>query len=212
MYRTVRPHLGHTVLDAGAGIGTHTELLLRDGHPVVALEADAAFVQALRERFRGVSSLTVYEADLADPASVARVAPLDSAICLNVLEHIPDDIQAMRSVAGLLKSGGTLIALVPAHPWLYNNFDRAIGHHRRYTRRELVQKLDAAGWKVERVFYFNLFAIAGWFVSGSLLGRTSPGRDLARLYDFLVPPLSFFERVVVRGKYGLSLVAVCRRQ
>ena len=212
MYGTARRDLGHSVLDAGAGIGTHTELLLRDGHQVVAIEAHPAFVSRLRERFPESDSLQIFEGDLAAPDGLGDFLPLDSAICLNVLEHIVDDVQSLKNVGQKVRPGGRLVALVPAHPWLYNNLDRAIGHHRRYTRREFQEKLESSGWTVERIFYFNLLAIAGWFVSGSLLRRTSPGRGLSRLYDFLVPVLSPLERVLVRGAYGLSLIAVCRRR
>lgn len=211
MYRSVRDNLGKSVLDAGAGIGTHTELLLNDGHHVVALEGDSSFVGRLRERFAGVEHLDVYATDLAATNGLGDFPPVDSAICLNVLEHIVDDAQCLKNIAQKVRVNGTLVALVPAHPWLYNNFDRAIGHHRRYTRREFLKKLEGSGWTVKRIFYFNVFAIAGWFISGTVLRRTSPGRDLARFYDFLIPVLSRFENAVVRGKIGLSLIAVAKR-
>ena len=103
------------------------------------------------------------------------------------------------------------MALVPAYPWLLNKMDRAIGHFRRYGRDDFLRRLEEAGWKVERVIRFNAFGIPGWFVAGSVLRRTTPGRGLFRVFDALVPLFAFLERTVARGRVGLSLVAVCRR-
>lgn len=211
MYSTVRGALGESVLDAGAGIGTHTELLLQDGRSVVALEAHPLFAERLRQKFEGNPKVAVYEWDLAHPEGLPPFAAVDSALCLNVLEHILDDVRALRNIRDRVRPGGALLALVPAYPWLYNTLDRAIGHERRYTRSQFLRTLEASGWSAQRCFYFNVFGIPGWFVSGSVLRRTNPGRDLTRLYDALIPVLSRVERALIRGRMGLSLVAVCRR-
>jgi hypothetical protein len=87
-----------------------------------------------------------------------------------------------------------------------------VGHHRRYRRDEFEERLETAGWTVERIFRFNAFGIPGWFVAGSILKRSTPGRDLTRLFDTLVPAFSLFERNLIRGAVGLSIVAVCRRK
>jgi hypothetical protein len=89
--------------------------------------------------------------------------------------------------------------------------DAAVGHYRRYGKTEFVERLERAGWTVERVFRFNAFGIPGWFLGGSVLRRSTPGRSLYKLFDTLVPLFSVLERTLVRGLFGLSLVAVCRR-
>ncbi len=211
LYRTVRQDLGDRVLDAGAGIGTYTDLLVDDGRAVVSLESDPTFAEHLRQRFAGNQRVTVYRADLADGGGLPDFPEVDSALCLNVLEHIEDDVQAIRNLHARVRPGGTLVALVPAYPALFNAMDRSLGHYRRYRKAEFLEKLAAGGWTVERAFRFNTFGIPGWFVSGSLLKRSKPGRDLTRLYDFMIPLFSALERNMVRGAAGLSLVAVCRR-
>lgn len=212
LYRTVRKELGDRVFDAGAGIGTYTELMLEDRRSVVALETDPGFVHQLRQRFEGDARVSVAGGDLGDPAGLAGFPDADSALCLNVLEHIENDLQAMKNLASRVRPGGRLVALVPAYPWLFNRMDEALGHYRRYGRAEFLAKLETAGWTVERVFRFNAFAIPGWFVAGSLLRRSKPGRDLTRLFDLLIPAFSLAERLLVRGTIGLSLVAVCRKR
>jgi SAM-dependent methyltransferase len=209
MYATLRGRVGHRVLDAGAGIGTYSELLLEDGREVVALEYHLPFAEHLKVRFAREPRIVVHQADLSAAAGLPLFDPVDSALCLNVLEHLQDDVQALCNIRERVKPGGTLALLVPAYCWLYNSIDGAIGHYRRYGRRELKARLGDSGWKMESIFRFNSFGVPGWFVSG-LLRRKTPGRDLTRLYDALVPAFAAAEKYAIRGLWGLSLVALCR--
>ncbi len=211
MYATVKPSLGDRVVDAGAGIGTYAEMLLADGHEVVALEYDAAFAEQLKERFAGNARVSVFQSDLCDANGLPDFAPGDSMLCLNVLEHVPDDILALKNMRERVKPGGSLALLVPAGPRLLNSMDRAIGHYRRYSKKELERKLSRTGWKVEQSFRFNAFGIPGWFVAG-LLGRKTPGRTLSGLYDALTPGFAMAEKYAIRRMAGLSLVAICCRE
>jgi SAM-dependent methyltransferase len=211
MYATVKPALGNRVVDAGAGIGTYAEMLLADGHEVVALEYDATFASRLKDRFAGNPKVSVFQSDLCNPDGLPEFAPVDSMLCLNVLEHVPDDALALKNMRERVKPGGSLALLVPAGPRLLNSMDRAIGHYRRYSKSELERKLKATGWVVERSFRFNAFGIPGWFVAG-LLGRKTPGRTLSSLYDALTPGFAVAERYAIRGLVGLSLVAICCRK
>jgi SAM-dependent methyltransferase len=211
MYATIKPALGKRVVDAGAGIGTYAEMLLADGHEVVALEYDAAFASQLKERFAGNPKVSVFQSDICNSDGLPEFAPADSMLCLNVLEHVPDDLLALKNMRERVKPGGSLALLVPAGPRLLNSMDRAIGHYRRYGKAELERKLAATGWAVERSFRFNAFGIPGWFVAG-LLGRKTPGRSLSRLYDALTPGFAVVEKYTLRGVVGLSVVAICRRK
>jgi SAM-dependent methyltransferase len=211
MYDTARPYLGDRVLDAGAGIGPFVELMVDDGKDVTAIEFLPEFVDELRARFGNSDRVAIRQGDLSDAAALAGLDSFDSVLCLNVLEHIKDDSAAMRNLLAVTKSGGTLVALVPAYQWLFNRMDRAVGHHRRYGRDQFTRRLTAAGWTVERCFRFNAVAVLGWFVAGSVMRREKPGQDLAGIYEKLIPSLAFLEDHVLHGVAGLSLIAVCRK-
>jgi SAM-dependent methyltransferase len=209
LYSCVRGELGHRVVDAGAGIGTYAELLLKDGREVVALEYDGAFARELQRRFAG-RGVHVFQADLGDAAGLPQFEPADSMLCLNVLEHIKDDAQTLRNFRERVKPGGTLVILVPAYPRLFNTMDRALGHFRRYSKGQLEARLRETGWQVRRTFRFNAFGVPGWYVAG-MLRRKNPGRTLSQLFDTLLPAFAQIEKYAVRGAWGLSLVSVCRR-
>jgi SAM-dependent methyltransferase len=211
MYRTVRPKLGRRVLDAGAGLGTYTNLLVEDGKEVVSLEYNAAFATHIQERFAGDARVDARQCDLSDPGGLPDFAPVESVVCLNVLEHIKDDVRALRNIRERVLPEGAMMALVPSYQRLFNGMDRAVGHHRRYSKQLFVERLRDGGWTVESIRYFNVFGLPGWFVAGSLLRRATPGRDLTRIFDKMVPVFSVVEKTLVRGTFGLSLLATCRR-
>jgi SAM-dependent methyltransferase len=152
----------------------------------------------------------VLRADLGAPSGLPQFTNADSIICVNVLEHLEDDVQALKNMRERVGPGGLLVTLVPAYPWLFNSMDEAVGHFRRYRKGELESKLGASGWEVLETYRFNPFGVPGWFVSG-LMRRKSAGRTLFRLYDFLTPAFAAIDKIAIRGLWGLSLVAVCRR-
>jgi SAM-dependent methyltransferase len=210
LYGTVRGELGHRVVDAGAGLGTYSQLLLGDGREVVALEYDRAFARELQRRFAGNGLVSIHQSDLGDPAGLPQFEPGDSMLCLNVLEHVRDDLLALRNMRERVKPGGTLVILVPAYVWLYNSMDEAVGHFRRYRKEELEARLAETGWQVRRTFRFNAFGVPGWYIAG-LMRRTHPGRALSQVFDALLPAFAVAEKYAVRGLWGLSLVSVCQR-
>lgn len=198
--------LGRRVLEIGCGTGTITAFLL-DRELVVAIDVEEEFVQAVRDRFGEPANLVAAHHDLSrGPGDLAR-HHLDSAVSVNVFEHIEDDRAAFRAVYELLEPGGTLTVLVPAHPFLMSRFDRAIGHHRRYTKSELREKLAAAGFRVEGVRRGNLLGALGWLVLVKLLGR--PQLEGVGLFDRLVPILDHFSWI--EPPIGLSLVGTGRK-
>ena len=96
---------------------------------------------------------------------------IDSVVCLNVLEHIEDDRRVLAELSRAIEPGGVLVVLVPAHPRLYSDLDRNLGHYRRYTRELLEARFREAGFVVERSRYFNWIGAIGWYVYGRLMKR-----------------------------------------
>lgn len=94
-------------------------------------------------------------------------ASFDAIVLLNVLEHIEDDLRAMDQLYRLLKPGGVGIIEVPAGPHLYDGYDKALMHFRRYAMPDLVAKLEGAGFAVIRrshlgFFVYPAFAYVKW--------------------------------------------------
>jgi SAM-dependent methyltransferase len=206
VFDRARPYLGGQVLDAGAGIGTFTALAT-DVAAVTALEPDPVFADLLCSRFGDRVTILQVAIEALDTRPLAD--RFDSIICFNVLEHVADDVSALARFRTVLRPGGCLLLLVPAHPSLASPFDYAVGHTRRYTKRQLAAALARARLSAEVNRYVNPAGAAGWFLSMRLGRRdTIPGAQL-RLFDRLVPVLRPLDRL--RLPFGQSLWSVARR-
>jgi SAM-dependent methyltransferase len=202
------PFLGERVLDAGAGIGTFSAYASEHAD-VTSLEPDAVFAEQLRRRFAGNGRVTVLEGDVETIDTAELAARFDSIVCFNVLEHVADDVAALSRFREVLRPGGRLLLLVPAHPSLASPFDRAVGHERRYTKPQLAAALRAAQLIVEQNRYVNPVGALGWLVSMRLGRRDAlPGGQVS-LFDRLVPVLRPLD--ALRLPFGQSLWAVARR-
>lgn len=202
--------IGARVVDVGAGIGTFTDFAAHEGREVVALEPDGELIGLLTERFREASNVRVLHGDVKDLTPELVGFHADSVLCLNVLEHVRDDADALRRVREALVPAGKLFLLVPAHEWLFGSLDRSAKHERRYRKDRLRELLENAGFNVRALRHVNPLGIAGWFVWGRILRAPGlPARTLGA-YDRLVPLLRVLD--ALRVPIGLSLWAVAERR
>ncbi|MBE9078841.1 methyltransferase domain-containing protein [Romeria aff. gracilis LEGE 07310] len=206
IFSQISPHLGQHVLEVGCGNGNFTELL-RQGRQVVAIDLDAAYVEAARERLQG-NDVKIYQLDATQLAAQSQWhGAFDSVVLLDVLEHIADDCDLLQQLRLALRPGGRLILKVPALEWLYSPMDKAIGHHRRYTPQRLKSVIQQADLSRSQVWYFNAAGIPGWWLNGSLLGRQTPPQSQVSWFDRCVPVLQALEERMP-PPVGLSLFGV----
>lgn len=205
----IAPYLGRRICEVGAGIGNMSTLLL-EGAPelLVLTDTDGYYREALRDRFGGRPGVFVDELTLPDASARDRFEryALDTVVALNVIEHIAEDVAALRSIAGMLRPGGRAVILVPALQMLYGSLDRELGHQRRYTRSCLSDRMRQAGFRVEHVSYFNLVGTLGWWVNARLRRLPRIPLQQLRYFDSLVPILRLEDRVPL--PFGLSVIAI----
>ena len=205
MFDRVRPWVGDRVLEIGSGIGNLSQFLV-DRASVVLTDTAPEYLERLRERFGHmprVEVMRLYLPHVEEPLARRR---FDTIVCLNVLEHVVDDALSLAAITALLERGGRLILLVPALPGLYGSLDRALGHVRRYTSRELRTKFGHAGLRVRHLEYFNLAGLPGWWLAGRVLRREIIPAASLRWFDALVP-LFRLERFLP-WRLGQSLIAI----
>lgn len=215
LYELIAPALGRTILEIGVGHGNYTSLLLERGD-VLGVDIDDACLAAARERF-GPQGLQTARMDLADPESIraCRDFAPDSIVCLNVLEHVADDAQALRELAGIVVPRGTLGLIVPAHQRLYGRMDAEAGHFRRYSRRGVSELLTGNGWSVEVSRYINALGAAGWWWHNRVrraagLNDAAVNRQM-RASDRWLPRVARLTDPVLGRVCGLSVVAIGRK-
>lgn len=199
------------VLDIGGGTGNHIQRLVDS--ELVSIDLSAACVAELREKYRTRPHWSFEIGDITDPEVVDLLGPasFDTVLSCNVFEHIPNDDVAFTHAARLLKPGGRLVLILPAHASLYGCMDRLAGHHRRYDKDLARARLLTAGLTPVHLRYVNLVGAIGWFVNNRLirhdnLSSATINRQI-RLFDRLIPLLRVLEGN--RGMpFGQSLICV----
>jgi SAM-dependent methyltransferase len=204
----VLPYLGDDPLEIGSGTGVYAELWLAKGvDRLTVSDLDPELVERLRERFAGDPRVRVARLDLLDAPSAEHSA----VVALNVLEHVEDDVEGLRAASRLVRPDGAVAVFVPAFPFAMSRFDRAIGHHRRYTLATARSAFERAGLELQELRYVNAPGLVAWTVGMRLLGLSPREGPLLRAWDgVVVPPARALERHV-RMPFGQSVLAVARR-
>jgi glycosyltransferase involved in cell wall biosynthesis len=187
MIETIRPFVGARVLEFGAGMGSLTSVLCPARDLYVASDIDSEHLSRLCNLLRHHPQLQVHVGDLECPDQFGMFRDgVDTTICLNVLEHVKDDVQGLQTMRTVLAPGGRAIVLVPEGETLYGRMDEVLGHHRRYSQQELTSKMQQAGFEVEQLLPFNRISRPGWFIAGRLLRRDAISAAQLKLFDRLV--------------------------
>jgi ubiquinone/menaquinone biosynthesis C-methylase UbiE len=209
--RLVKPELGQRVIEIGCGSGNFTNTLL-DRDAVLALDVDPDCIEQIRNRFPDRGNLRSAVCDAADLCSdeIRRFCP-DSVACLNVLEHIEDDRDALTGMASVLPPGGVIVLIVPAFESLYGPIDRNLGHHRRYTRKSIAKLAQDCNLEVRKLHYMNCMGVFGWWFNAHVLRRDRQSEQQIAFFDrFVVPIISRMEAAVL-PPLGQSLFVVLRK-
>jgi 2-polyprenyl-3-methyl-5-hydroxy-6-metoxy-1,4-benzoquinol methylase len=188
MADTLLPFISGDVLELGAGIGNLTTLLCSGAGRYVATDLDNQALTRLRARVEHWPNVTTAECDIAKASDFERFRDsMDTVVCLNVLEHVEDDVTALRSIHSCLKPGGRAVILVPQGMQVFGSLDEVLEHLRRYSTAELHAKMTAAGFHVERILKFNRMTYLGWFLNSRILRRRTLSRMQLRVFELLVP-------------------------
>src|SRR4051794_38496400 len=209
MADTIRPYCGSTVLEIGSGVGNLTEKLLpRERY--MASDINPLYLQTLGHLQADRPYLRSSYCDVTDFATFPRdAAPFDTVICLNVIEHVPDDRVSLRNIATVLADGGRAIVLVPQGQWNYGTLDEVLGHRRRYDEASLRTLAADCGLEVERIVPFNRIGTIAWYLNGKVLRRRIFGLGQIMLLNFLTPLFRMLDGWLPVPP--LSLIAVLRK-
>lgn len=204
----VAPFVGQRVLEVGAGIGSNTLGLIRPGVEWTCLEPDGDLLEELRHRLSAAGvDAAVRHGTLASLPAEPRY---DTILYIDVLEHIEDDSGELQAAVRRLIPGGRIIILAPAFERLYSPFDRAIGHHRRYTRKTL-QAAAPQTLRLETSFYLDAVGALSSLANRLALRQAAPGAAQIALWDRLMIPCSRVLDPVLGNAVGRSVLAVWQR-
>ena len=201
------PHLGERLLEVGAGHGTFTERFADFGS-VVAVEPGEYAAARLGERFGRRRS--GHDRVPASPRT-STTDGFDAAVMINVLEHIDDEQAILADLHRRLGADGHLVLWVPAFMMLFSDFDRRLGHHRRYRRRSARKLVEANGFEVVTSRYVNLPGWFSWLLMVRLAGIEPTNAATIRIFDRWIVPVVRWIEDRVRMPFGQSIFLVARR-
>lgn len=211
IFNQLRPYVAGSVLEVGSGTGNITQFLSMCAQRVVGIEPVAPFAARFRERFGHMSHMACVEKYLHEISPpVETESYFDTVVSCNVLEHVEDDVNAVRDMAGQLRAGGRVVLFVPAGRLAFGKLDRELGHFRRYTLRSLRQTMETAGLVWECGHYSNVVGLVGWWFNSVVLRRRQVPAKQAALFNRLVPMLSAIERLLPLP-CGQSVLGVARK-
>ena len=219
MYSNYEKFIGNRVLDIGAGIGNMTAFYVDSVKLAVATDIFPEQLTIINERFQDKPNFTSFILDLTKPDLAAvREYCFDTIICINVLEHIEDDLSALENMRDMLDDKGRVVLVVPAHMALYNHMDEYTGHYRRYNKGELAKLAQAAGMKVIYSRHFNLLGIPVYYVKGKTSGKKNRNSSFSmtitesssKLYNFATFFLKPLESIF-RVPAGISEIMVLEK-
>ena len=213
VFALFRPFIGRRVLEVGAGIGTMSRKLVRAADLVVGIEPNANCVARLELAMHGEPNFTMLPCHLEDcNLDDLRAKQLDTVYCVNVLEHIDDDVAALRMFKELVVPGGHVLIYVPAVQAAYGPLDAELGHHRRYSRRTLSAAFAAAGLDLIRVKYANPIGLIGWMYNSHVTKARHHSLEQVKLFERFVAPWALPLEKLIPPPLGSSLVAVGRKR
>jgi SAM-dependent methyltransferase len=213
-YELIEPHLGRHILDVGSGLGNHLQFFAN--RKLTVLDLSPECVEQLRTEFGGEGRDFV-AGDVCDEVIAAELSTkgIDTITCLNVLEHIKDDRQALRNFQRILKpKNGNFVVIVPAHEFLYGAMDEMAGHYRRLSKSQLAGLMKECGFEVTTAQYVNAVGALGWLVNGRIfkprsLSTKAVNTQLVLFSRLFVPVIKQVEKIV-SPPFGQSLLMVAR--
>jgi SAM-dependent methyltransferase len=209
MADVIQPYVGDRVLEIGAGTG-NMSVHLMPRSTYWATDVNPFYLDYLMTLRATRPYMRVVHTDAMDGDTYPRGQLFDTVVCLNVVEHVQNDLQALRNVWDALGEGGRAIILVPYGPGLYGSLDEVLGHFRRYTERQMVDVAVHAGFRVEKVLKFNRPGVLAWWLNGRILHRRTFGLGQIRMLNLLTPLFRLMDPWLPFPP--LSIIAILRKE
>lgn len=199
----VKPFIHGDVLEVGAGLGVNTPFLdPQKAQSWTCLEPDPALAGRLRDSIQ-----LEHEVIVGTSQSLEPISRFDTLLYIDVLEHIADDRGELISASKLLRPGGSLIVLSPAHQWLFSPFDHSIGHIRRYDRRSL-SRCGPPGFTTEKLIYLDSCGLLASAGNRLVLKESMPTPSQIQFWDGALVPCSTILDRITGFAFGKSILGV----
>ena len=205
------PYLGSTVAEVGAGTGNLTDLFSRhpDIEKLIAFEPSEKMSTILNDRLNHNKRISIVNNTLIDEKDNYNNS-FDTIVYMNVLEHIKNDKNEILTIFNNLKEKGYVCIFVPALSFLYSEFDKSIGHHRRYHKQQLIDLFQSQGFNIINVRYVDMLGIIPWYIAFVLL-RKGLNNNNTSIYDKIAIPIIRIVENIITPPIGKNLLLIAQK-
>lgn len=215
MAETIAPYVSGETLEIGSGLGNISRYFIYKDFQITLSDIESYYLDILKNQFLNTQNVKdIISIDLQSPNFAESYSELankfDTVFYLNVLEHLEFEDIAMQNSQFLLKSGGSLIVLVPAYSFLYSPMDKALDHYRRYTKRRLNNVFQRNNMVVTKSFYFNFLGIGAWIYGKIKKLKTVPNNEMSS-FNALIPLAKLLDKVLLHSM-GLSVISIAKKR
>ena len=205
-YLLVKKFIGTKILEVGAGIGSFTNTYIKNNSNITVNDADDFNFESLKRRFNTKKNVKVEKKNINQLNDT-----YDTIMYMSVLEHIKDDKSEISNALDKLDHKGNLIILVPAHHGLYSNFDKEIGHFRRY-EMNFFKNLNFNNAKVKKTFYVDSLGYVLYYLNKIIFKKNIyPTNFQVLLWDKIFVPLAMIFDFLTLYKFGKNIICVIEK-
>lgn len=207
--KALQPYIKGDVLEVGAGMGGTTPYLLTDEvKSWTCLEPDTALAASINDKIltkKLPAHCLLITGTLEDVSH-----KYNTILYIDVIEHIEDDKAELQRAREALHPGGNLIVLVPAFQMMFSEFDKAIGHYRRYTKPRL-RAAAPPDLVMQRMFYLDSIGLAASLINKMVLKQSYPTHRQIRFWDGVLVSMSKLSDKLVMNSFGKSLIGIWQK-
>jgi SAM-dependent methyltransferase len=209
--KAIKKYLKNDVLEVGAGIGETTHALCdRSQKSWLCVEPDGELTREIaikKEEGYLPSFIEIVTGTLNEVDSNRK---FDAIIYIDVIEHIENDAEELKKASTFLKPNGHLIILVPAHNYLFSEFDKAIGHYRRYNKKMLVKAIPSELQKID-LRYLDTIGLFASLANKWFLKQDYPKLKHIKFWDNYMIPISKIVDFISFYLIGKTVVGVWKK-
>lgn len=210
MYEVYKPYIGEIILEVGCGTGNITKFL-EDAPSVIAIDIREDNINELKRAIGCRENLQAMKMDVmsSEFMELKEKRP-DTILCISMLEHVENDMEVLKRFNNVLLQEGSLLLFLPAMNFLYGSLDIELGHFRRYEKKDLLPKIKDSGFRVLKMFYFNLIGVPGWFLNSRILRKKIMPEGQMGIFNRIVPFLKWIEGMF-SPPLGSGIVCIAKK-
>ena len=197
----LKSYIKDPFLEVGAGQGGLTNLYKKFTKDITLIEPDKKLFQLLRKKFRKKNIKIKNQ-------TIDKIrSKYQTIIYFDVLEHIKDDLKEVKIASKKIKKNGRLIFNVPAHQLFYNEFDKAVGHFKRYNKKDFRDIEKKTDLKIEKLIYYDSIGLLFLILNKIFKLKETNLKNKIYFWNMLIPLSKIIDKLTL-NKFGKSLLCV----